>query len=237
MRRTVCLECVAVCGLMQLLMTYLVVYMVMAPTSEVVHSDSRLLLSLADPTGPKIEASSEDKSQEVIDNLVPFISSDQGLVDKWRTHKTHMFSSTGSDWRLLSESRQVCLATQTSIDRVHWLLTTVESWSGPISVAVFTPDLEYDISVRYISYLRTCFPKVMRQVSFHFVYPVAHPMRESEELSALLSGHAVTCEQDPQEFLQFLLQIQVNFWYLIRNQYLSLHFLHYTKIRNVVFLF
>ena len=56
MRRTVCMECVAVCGLMQLLMTYLVVYMVMSPTSEVVHSDSRLLLSLQDPTGPKMEA-------------------------------------------------------------------------------------------------------------------------------------------------------------------------------------
>ena len=50
------MECVAVCGLMQLLMTYLVVYMVMSPTSEVVHSDSRLLLSLQDPTGPKMEA-------------------------------------------------------------------------------------------------------------------------------------------------------------------------------------
>ena len=56
MRRTVCMECVAVCGLMQLLMTYLVVYMVMSPTSEMVHSDSRLLLSLQDPTGPKMEA-------------------------------------------------------------------------------------------------------------------------------------------------------------------------------------
>jgi hypothetical protein len=42
----------------------------------------------------------------------------------------------------------VCLATQTSIDRAHWLLKTVETWTGPISVAIFTPDLEFDISVR-----------------------------------------------------------------------------------------
>ena len=107
MRRTVCLECIAVCGLMQLLMTYLVVHMVMTPTSEVVHTDSRLLLSLADPTGPKLEvASGEDKSLEVVENL-PVVSADQGLVDKWRRHKTHLFVATGQDWRPLSESRQV----------------------------------------------------------------------------------------------------------------------------------
>ena len=107
MRRTVCLECIAVCGLMQLLMTYLVVHMVMTPTSEVVHTDSRLLLSLADPTGPKLEvASGEDKSLEVVENL-PLVSADQGLVDKWRRHKTHLFVATGQDWRPLSESRQV----------------------------------------------------------------------------------------------------------------------------------
>ena len=63
--------------------------------------------------------------------------------------------------------------------------------------------------MRYINFLRTCYPKVLRQVSFHFVYPISHPMRESEELAALLSGHSVTCEQDPKEYLQFLMQIQV----------------------------
>jgi hypothetical protein len=44
MRRTVCLECVAACGLIQLLMTYLIFHAFMAPASEVVHSDTRLLL-------------------------------------------------------------------------------------------------------------------------------------------------------------------------------------------------
>ena len=106
---------------------------------------------------------------------------------------------------------QVCLATQTSIDRAHWLLKTVETWSGPISVAIFTPDLEFDISVRFVNFMRNCHPKVLRQVSFHFVYPVSRPMRESEELVALTAGHAASCDQDPKEFLHFLLQIQVIF--------------------------
>ena len=78
-------------------------------------------------------------------------------------------------------------------------------------------DLEYDISMRYINFLRTCYPKVLRQVSFHFVYPISYPMRESEELAALLSGHSVTCEQDPKEYLQFLLQIQVGLFSYITN--------------------
>ena len=61
MRRTVCMECVAAIGVVQLLMTYLVVHMVLTPTSEIVHSDSRLLLSLSDPTGPIKDISSEDR--------------------------------------------------------------------------------------------------------------------------------------------------------------------------------
>ena len=71
--------------------------------------------------------------------------------------------------------------------------------------------------MRYINFLRTCYPKVLRQVSFHFVYPISYPMRESEELAALLSGHSVTCEQDPKEYLQFLLQIQVGLFSYITN--------------------
>ena len=106
MRRTVCLECIAVCGVMQLLMTYLIVHVFMSPTSEVVHSDSRLLLSLADPpTGPKLD--SAESSMEVVENLSMSVASDRGLLDKWRRHKTNLFVATGSDWKQLSDSRQV----------------------------------------------------------------------------------------------------------------------------------
>lgn len=107
MRRTVCLECVAVCSLMQLLMTYLVVHVFMSQTSEVVHSDSRLLLSLADPpTGPKLD-SIEVTSSEAVENLSLSVTSDRGLLDKWRRHKTNLFAATGTDWKQLSDSRQV----------------------------------------------------------------------------------------------------------------------------------
>ena len=152
----------------------------------------------------------------------------QGLTDKWMRHKSHLFVATGSKWKSLSESRQVCLATHTSIEMLYWLLTTLQSWSGPISVAIFTPDVEYDISVRYIHYLQRCFPKVRQQVSFHFVQPLAHPMKESKKLSALLSGTEVSCEEDPKEFLNLLLSFKVKYY----QPFLQCH----EKFHNIVYL-
>jgi hypothetical protein len=60
---------------------------------------------------------------------------------------------------------QVCLATQTSVDRIFWLLNTTESWSGPISIAIFCPDVEYDVAVTFIAFLTECYPKIRQQVS------------------------------------------------------------------------
>ena len=101
------------------------------------------------------------------------------------------------------------MATQASIDVAYWLTSTVESWSGPISIAIFTPDIEYDISLHYINYLRACYPKIEQQVSFHFVYPLNHTLAKSDTLLQHLANHEVRCEEDPKEFIQYLLQIQV----------------------------
>ena len=40
------------------------------------------------------------------------------------------------------------------MDKLHWLVDTVATWHGPVSVAVFVPDKEFDIAQLYISYLR-----------------------------------------------------------------------------------
>ena len=51
----------------------------------------------------------------------------------------------GDQFVNLSRSLGVTLATQTSVDRLHWLPQSAKTWTGPISVAVFVPDQEFDI--------------------------------------------------------------------------------------------
>ena len=37
-------------------------------------------------------------------------------------------------------------------------------WAGPISVALFVPDVEFSIAETFIEYLRNCYPAVRKQV-------------------------------------------------------------------------
>lgn len=85
-------------------------------------------------------------------------------LDKYRLFKTKTFTVTGSKWDKLSQSRQVCLGAQTSIDRLYWLLETAKTWSGPISIALFVPDIEFHISKIYLSFIRRCYPAIREQV-------------------------------------------------------------------------
>ena len=91
---------------------------------------------------------------------------------------------------------------------MDWLLNITQAWSGPISVSVFTPDLEYEVSVQYIYFLQTCYPGIKEQVSFHFVYPLSHPMRSMDWSQVLHSD--VSCDQDPKDYLSHLLSFQVS---------------------------
>ena len=60
----------------------------------------------------------------------------------------------GSRFQQLSRKLGVTIATQASVDKLHWVVDTVTTWQGPVSVVVFVPDKEFDIAQLYISYLR-----------------------------------------------------------------------------------
>ena len=55
---------------------------------------------------------------------------------------------------MLSQDLGVTLATQSSVDKLHWLKDTCHTWHGPVSAVVFVPDREFDIAQLYISFLR-----------------------------------------------------------------------------------
>ncbi|XP_042877309.1 beta-1,4-glucuronyltransferase 1-like [Penaeus japonicus] len=107
---------------------------------------------------------------------IPFDMS-RGLLDKSRVFKTHPFVIPGQHWENVTSSWKVCMSLQTSVDFLFWLSKQAEMWSGPISVAVFTPDADYTIALRMIKYLKTCNPEGMSRVSFHVAYPTKHPPR------------------------------------------------------------
>jgi len=154
--------------------------------------DSRLLLSLeytgdtaqeshTVPDTPEIDSEHKQViNREVLhfqvskDSDVINIDTSQGVFDKFRKFRSHMFSMVGESWSFLSLSRSLCLGAQTSVDRLYELVELVSNWGGPMSIAVFVPGVELAVGVRYIQYLRYCNQDIRNQVSFHLTHPVDH---------------------------------------------------------------
>ncbi|XP_068240702.1 beta-1,4-glucuronyltransferase 1 isoform X2 [Palaemon carinicauda] len=101
-----------------------------------------------------------------------------GRWDVRRRYKIHDHVFTGPQYPRLTRESPVCLATQTSVDRLFWLTQVARYWTSPMSVAVFTPDVEYAIARAYLTYLVTCFPFLGEKVTFHFTYPRDHLPRD-----------------------------------------------------------
>ena len=123
--------------------------------------------------------------------------------DQRHLFKIKSFLITGDNWRTLSAERKLCLGAQASIDKLFWILETVKNWSGPFSIAIFTPHYDYHISLKYIEYLRYCFPKVREQFSFHICFPHNHTIRENKHLHSI-HVEDMACDQ-PRDVLQHFL--------------------------------
>lgn len=92
--------------------------------------------------------------------------------DAKRQYKIFDFAITGERFGDLSEKYVVCLATQSSLERLASLVEVAEHWTGPISAAVFVAgNDELDLLQIYVSYLRKCFVAIRERVSFHLAYP------------------------------------------------------------------
>ena len=102
-----------------------------------------------------------------------------GRHDRNQEFLIHDHAVVGDKFSTLSQSLGVTLATQSSVDRLHWLAHSSKTWSGPISVAVFVPDQEFDIAQAYISFLRSCFQPVRDNVVFSLVHPMQKPPRSA----------------------------------------------------------
>lgn len=98
-----------------------------------------------------------------------------GRWDSRHLYKLFDFALPGDQYAELSEKYSVCLATQSSLEKLQSLVQVAHHWSGPISAAVFAAGDEYPLLQLYIAFLRRCFPVVRDRVSFHLAYPKDRP--------------------------------------------------------------
>ena len=93
----------------------------------------------------------------------------------------------GRKYHQLSQLTGVTVATQSSVERLHWLVESSTTWQGPVSVVVFVPDKEFDVAQLYISYLRSCFTQIRDNVAWSLVHPVTRPPRAANMKTGRLS--------------------------------------------------
>lgn len=222
-RNTVrCLEIAFLVTVLNLLLSFTMVQWYSSVSSDTAQTpqssqDSRLLLSVEYPDTSHPETSHPETSHSNLISASSFspvtaasavlpelsLNLSQGVFDQFRMFKSHMFSVTGSDWSALTSSRLLCLGAQTSVDRLYELTELVTSWSGPMSISVFAPDIELGIAGKYISYLRSCYPAINNQVSFHLTYPASHPGRQDISFDELVGK--LDCKQ-PKQVMKYLLE-------------------------------
>jgi len=98
-----------------------------------------------------------------------------GRHDSRLQHIHYDHAVVGSQFLQLSKVFGVTLATQSSVDRLHLLIKSLETWSGPVSISVFVPGPEFDVAQTFISYLRSCNQEVRERVAFSLSHPLNLP--------------------------------------------------------------
>lgn len=99
-----------------------------------------------------------------------------GRWDASRQFKYFDFASIGNRADEISKMYNVCLATQSSLERLYSLVSVAQNWAGPISLAVYVAgDDELYLLQLYLSYLQNCFAHIRDAVTIHLAYPKKRP--------------------------------------------------------------
>jgi hypothetical protein len=135
---------------------------------------------LKDPTISDNPCTSTASYQKLIQEQVVAVDDSTSLnLDirngRWDSRRLYrMFDSviTGSRFIELSETTRVCLATQSSLEKLHSLVQVVHQWIGTISVALFVAgDEEFEVMQKYLEYMRRCYEPIRERVTFSFAVP------------------------------------------------------------------
>ena len=158
--------------------------------------------------GVHTKSSADDKSSESADVL----DGDLLMLGRWddsRRFVVRDFALSGKSFHSTAVSHNVCLATQSSLDRLHWLGETADHWRGAISVAVYLDGEEVAIFRRVIRHMRQCHPDMLANIAFHVVSaaaqspPAAFPGKSWTDVTA--DDQSANCT-GPAEALTWLLK-------------------------------
>ncbi|XP_068147016.1 beta-1,4-glucuronyltransferase 1 [Drosophila tropicalis] len=95
-----------------------------------------------------------------------------GRWDNQHAYKIKDFAIVGDQYTESSENSLICLATQSSVERLNSLAQVSANWYGPISVALFSASNEEFLILQYfITYMRLCFPNIKANATFHILIP------------------------------------------------------------------
>ncbi|XP_026745201.1 beta-1,4-glucuronyltransferase 1-like [Trichoplusia ni] len=98
-----------------------------------------------------------------------------GRWDGSRSYKLFDNAVVGDTYSEVSSNYHVCLATQSSIERLHELLRTAAHWTGPISVAVLVAGEELRLLRGFTTWLFRCQPEIYSRIALHVTIPAARP--------------------------------------------------------------
>lgn len=153
-------------------------------------------LSLSSLSASSALASSSSLAEHVknLNSLESFslafqnLSLNLGRWDNQRLYKLFDFALIGDTYEESSQQSLICLATQTSVERLHSLAEVARQFAGPISIAVFVAGSdEFTMLQYYVTYLRLCFDFVRTNVTFHVAYPRERkPQHEAADAYKLL---------------------------------------------------
>lgn len=126
------------------------------------------------------------------DNLTPMkleavVPAALGLGDASGNFTSHAFVWAAQEWVNVTVGAEVCLATHSSADQLHWIAQHTLRWSGPISVAIFVSGKEYAVAASMVEYLRRCVDGVEQRVSFHLIHPLSRPPKPSTAFPPFVS--------------------------------------------------
>ncbi|KAK4881241.1 hypothetical protein RN001_004560 [Aquatica leii] len=128
---------------------------------------------------------------------------DLGRWDNKMLYKLYDRIIIGDKYVELSSTFFVCLATQSSFERLYSLVQVSKNWLGPISTAVFAAgEDELNLVLLYMLYLRKCFPNIRDRVTFHLTLPKSRLPKNIELDMQILKHEDCT---SPENTLQRLL--------------------------------
>ena len=142
-------------------------------TGIVTQNTSTTITNAAVTNGTKTNVSDIAKKEiSEEEHLFSHLNLAQGHWDQSRNFRIFQHVITGRDFSQLSQLYDVTLATQSSLDKLHWLSQVGKTWSGPISLALFVPDIEFDFAAKFLHHLINCDDTLRSKLAVHLIYPI-----------------------------------------------------------------